>query len=352
MRSFDPGFLDRLRLSAEQGAMLRALGQYRGRQDLFRRQAPETLEALREVALIESAESSNRIEGVTAPRPRIEALVLKPAAPRDRSEEEIAGYRDALSLIHESAAEMTFSANVILQLHGMLYRYQPGVGGRWKMAPNEIVERGADGRVVRVRFVPVSPVATPQFVDGLAAGYARALDEQREPLVLVPLAILDFLCIHPFADGNGRMARLLTLLLLYRSGYEVGRYISLERVVEESKETYYDALEASSRGWHGPQHDALPWMTYLWGVLIRAYREFEERVGTIRQGRGAKTDLVERAVARRARAFGIAEIEAECPGVSRDMVRHVLKRLRDEGKLAVQGTGRGARWVPQQRRGD
>jgi Fic family protein len=346
MTSFEPGFLDRLRFSGEHGAMLRALGQYRGREDLFRRQAPETLEALREAALIESSESSNRIEGVTAPRDRIEALVLKPAAPRDRSEEEIAGYRDALALIHESAAEMVFSTNVILQLHGMLYRYHPGAGGRWKMAPNEIVERNPDGSVRRVRFVPVPPVATPHFMDGLAAGYARARDEQRESLVLVPLAILDFLCIHPYADGNGRMARLLTLLLLYQAGYQVGRYISLERVVEESKETYYEALEASSRGWHEHRHDALPWMTYLWGVLIRAYREFEERVGTIRTGRGAKTDLVEQAVARRTRPFGIAEVEAECPGVSRDMVRHVLQRLRDEGKLELQGQGRGAKWVP------
>ena len=183
-------------------------------------------------------------------------------------------------------------------------------------------------------------------MEQLAAGYARALDEQREPLLLIPLAILDFLCIHPFADGNGRMARLLTLQLLYRSGYEVGRYISLERVIEESRETYYEALEASSKGWHDARHDALPWTAYLWGVLLRAYREFEERVGTIRTGRGAKTDLVEQAVARRTRAFGIAEIEAECPGVSREMVRHVLQRLRDEGRLAVEGSGRGARWVP------
>jgi len=346
MTSIELPFLDTLRFSAQHGASLRALGQYRGRQDLFRKQAPEVLEALREAALIESSESSNRIEGITAPRARIEALVLRPAAPRDRSEEEIAGYRDALNLIHESAPEMAFSTNVVLQLHGMLYRYHPGAGGRWKMAPNEIVERNPDGGVRRVRFVPVSPVATPQFMERLTAGFARATDEQREPLVLVPLSILDFLCIHPFGDGNGRVARLLTLLLLYRAGYEVGRYISLERVIEESKETYYETLEASSQGWHEGKHDPLPWLTYLWGVLIRAYREFEERVGAIRSGRGSKTDLVEQAVARRTRAFGIAEIEAECPGVSRDMVRHVLQRLRDEGKLAVLGSGRGARWAP------
>lgn len=346
MASLEPKFLGALRFSAEQAATLRALGQYRGHQDLFRKQAPEALEALREVALVESSESSSRIEGVTAPHARIEAIVLKPAPPRNRSEEEIAGYRDALNLIHESAREMSFTTNVILQLHGMLYRYQAGVGGRWKMAPNEIVERDADGKIRRVRFVPVPPVATPQFMERLTISYARAHDEQREPLVIVPLAILDFLCIHPFADGNGRVARLLTLLLLYQAGYEVGHYVSLERVIEESKETYYEALEASSQGWHENRHDPMPWVTYLWGVLIRSYREFEKRVGSVRSGRGSKTDLVEQAVARRTRAFGIADIEAECPGVSREMVRHVLQRLRDQGKLSVEGTGRGSKWVP------
>lgn len=346
MPSFDPAYLNQLRFGPAELTTLRGLGQYRGREELFARQAPEALAALREVAFIESAESSNRIEGVTAPRERIEALVLRPTAPTDRSEQEIAGYRDALNLIHESAREMAFTSNVILQLHGMLYRYHPGTGGRWKGAPNEIVERAPDGSVARVRFVPVSPVATPQAMEELGAGYARAQDAQRDPLLLIPLAILDFLCIHPFADGNGRMARLLTLLLLYRSGYEVGRYVSLERVVEESKETYYEALEASSQGWHESAHDPLPWVRYLWGVLVAAYKEFEERVGSIREGRGSKTEMVEQAVARRSRAFHITEIEAECPGVSREMVRHVLQRLRDEGHLVIEGRGRGSKWVP------
>ena len=346
MKSFAPEFLKELRLSTQHAATLRALGQHRGRQELFRRQAPEALKVLRQTALIESSESSNRIEGVTAPHSRIEALVLKPAAPQNRSEEEIAGYRDALNLIHESGAEMALSNNVMLQLHGLLYRYRPGVGGRWKMVQNEIVERNPDGSIGRVRFVPPSPVATPELMDGLTVGFARASDQQQEPLVLIPLAILDVLCIHPFADGNGRVGRLLTLLLLYQAGYEVGRYISLERVIEESKETYYEALETSSRRWHEGRHDAIPWMEYFWGVLVRAYREFEERVGTLRGGRGAKTECIEAAVSRRTRSFHIADIEADCPGVSREMVRHVLQRLRDDGKLRVQGSGRAARWSP------
>lgn len=344
MQSLQPAYISNLHLSAQHASTLQTLGSHRGRQDLFRQQIPEILDVLLEAAIVESSESSNRLEGVTAPRERVEALVLKSAAPRNRSEQEIAGYRDALELIHESNAEMAFSVNVILQLHSMLFRFLPAGGGRWKMTQNEIVERHPDG-TVRVRFTPVSPVATPGAMDDLARLYARAIDRDLEPLVAIPLTVLDFLCIHPFADGNGRVARLLTLLLLYHSGYEVGRYISLERIFEDSRESYYDTLEASSAGWHDGQQDVVPWMTYFWGVMLRAYKELEERVGTLRSGRGAKTEMIERAVARRSRPFGIVDIEAECPGVSREMVRHVLRRLRDEGKLRLEGHGRGSKWV-------
>jgi Fic family protein len=345
MNSLDPPFLEALRFSSADGSMLQALGECRGRQDLFRRQTPELLTALKDAAVIESSESSNRIEGVVASHKRIEALVLKSATPQNRSEQEIAGYRDALNLIHESARDMAFSVNDVLQLHTMLYRYNADPGGRWKMTQNEIVERDAAGTVRRVRFVPPSPVATPALMQGLAVGYQRALADGREPLILVPLAVLDFLCIHPFSDGNGRVARLLTLQLLYHFDYEVGRYISLERIIEESKETYYEALEASSQGWAEGRHDVFPWLRYLWGVLLRAYREFEERVGTLRTGRGAKTDMVVEAVGRRIGPFAISDIEAECPGVTRDWIRIVLRRMRDDGRIQPRGRGRGARWV-------
>lgn len=344
MRSLTPALLRAIRLTPEDGATLKALGEHQGRQDLFRRQTPEVLEALREVAVIESTESSNRLEGVTAPRERVKALVLKATAPRDRSEREIAGYRDALNLIHESARDMAFTVNVVLQLHSILYRYLPTPGGRWKSAQNEIVERRADGDV-RVRFVPVSPVATPQAMADLIEGFPRAVGDGCEPLIAIPLAVLDFLCVHPFTDGNGRVARLLTLLLLYHFGHEVGRYISLERIFEESKESYYDTLEASSQGWHEGRHDVMPWTAYFWGVLLRAYAGFEERVGTVRSARGSKAGLVEDAVARRIGPFAISDIEADCPGVSRDWIRIVLRRLRDAGRIERRGTGRGAKWV-------
>jgi Fic family protein len=347
MRSLTPPYLDALRLTAADAATLQALGERRGRQELFQRQTPELLAALRDAAIVESTESSNRIEGVVAPHARIEALVLKGTAPRNRSEQEIAGYRDALNLIHESARDMGFSVNVILQLHTMLFRYHGGQGGRWKMTQNEIVERDAGGRVRRVRFVPPSPVATAPLMESLVTEYARAHDSGRAPLLLIPLAILDFLCIHPFGDGNGRMARLLTLQLLYHAGYDVGRFISLERIIEESKETYYESLEASSQGWHEATHDAMPWTRYFWGVVLRAYAEFEQRVGTLTGGRGAKTALVEAAIARRITPFAISDLEDDCPGVSRDWIRMVLRRLRDEKRIVRRGRGRAAKWLRQ-----
>lgn len=346
MRSLQPEYLKSLSFSDSQLTVLRTLGEYQGKQQLYFQQTPETLHALQQVAIIESSESSNRLEGITAPRKRIEKLVFQSTKPANRSEQEIAGYRDALALIHESGRYMPFAVDVVLQLHSILYRYLPQPGGLWKAVDNQIVEKNPDGSLRRIRFDPVSAVQTPTAMNALVENYGRAIDEDgREPLVVIPIAILDFLCIHPFTDGNGRIARLLTLLLLYHFGYEVGRFISLERIFEESKETYYETLEASSQAWHEGEHDVFPWMNYFWGVLLRAYDEFEERVGTIRKGRGAKTDQVRAAVERRIGPFSISDIEADCPGVSRDMIRIVLRRLKDEGAIVLQGKGRGARWI-------
>ncbi len=344
MHSFSPEFLARLSFTTDQVAALSALGEARGRQELFVHQQPERLESLRQVAVIESTESSNRIEGIFAPRHRIEALVLKPTAPRDRSEQEIAGYRDALAFIHESHAHMPWSENVLLQLHGMLYRYHHAEGGRYKMADNLIVERRHDG-TSRVRFQPVPALQTSQVMADLVKGYRGAVEPPGlQALVAVPLAILDLLCIHPFSDGNGRIARLATLLLLYHHGYTVGRYISLERIFEESKESYYETLERSSQGWHEGDHDPHGWLDYFWGAMQRAYREFEERVGVLSGGRGSKSELVRDAILRRLGPFAISDIERDCPGVSRELVRLVLRNMRDEGVLLLEGRGRGAKW--------
>ncbi len=346
MASLTEKHLKSFKFSNEEVSTLRAIGEHRGRQELFIKQSPEALESLKQVAMIESSESSNRLEGITASHKKIEALVLKKTMPDNRSEREITGYRDALALVHESGLHMEFSTNLILQLHSMLYRYMANEGGRWKMTDNEIVEKNREGTIKRVRFKPTPAVTTAFAMEELTNNYKYAIHNlQQEPLIVVPLAILDFLCIHPFTDGNGRTARLLTLMLLYHFDYQVGKYISLERIFEESKESYYETLEQSSQGWHENKHDAMPWLNYFWGTLIRAYKEFEERVGTIRTGRGSKTDQIIEAVGRRIKPFSISDIEGDCPWVSRDMVRVVLNKLRAEGKLILQGKGRAAKWI-------
>ena len=345
MHSLTAQFLAGLRFGAEQAATLRAVGEFRGRQELHYRQAPEALAGLLEVAKIESSESSNRLEGVNVPPDRIRRLVVHQAQPRNRSEQEVAGYRDALALIHDSGREMAFTPNVLLQLHGMLYRYMPNPGGRWKPTDNDIVERRPDG-TSRVRFKPVPAHLTPMAVEQLATNYASAVQmPQLDSLIVVPLAILDFLCIHPFADGNGRMARLLTLMLLYHFNYEVGRYISIERVYEQTKEGYYETLEASSQGWHEGRHDPNPWLNYFWGVMLRAYREFEERVEEVRKRKGSKSEQVRAVVLAKQVPFSISEIEADCPNVSRQTVRLVLREMSREGLIASTGKGRSAKWV-------
>ena len=296
------------------------------------------------MAIIESTESSNRIEGVVAPAGRLRDLVLHATTPRDRSEQEIAGYRDVLQLIHESHADMPVTANIVRQLHQRLFAYHPSGGGEWKSTDNDIVERDKDGTILRVRFRPVAAHLTAEAMRQTEQLYAADVQTAVEPLVLSGLTVLDFLCIHPFRDGNGRMARLLTLLLLYHAGHRVGRYISLERVIEESKDGYYESLERSSQDWHDGSHDAMPWLRYYWGVLTRAYRELEQRMGTV-TGKGSKSERILAAVARRIGPFRITDIEQECPDVSRDMIRLVLRDLRDKGTLRAEGTGRGARWV-------
>lgn len=344
MNSLSPDYLARLRFDAQQLATLRALGEYRGKQQLYVAQSQEVLRDLRQVAVVESTESSNRLEGVVVPVHRLKSLVLKNATPKSRSEQEVAGYRDALGLIHESGEQMPFSEGTVLQLHGILYRYMPQPGGHWKATNNDIIERHPDGSS-RIRFRPVAAHLTPIAMTDMIARYRSALDQHlADPLMLVPLVILDFLCIHPFPDGNGRMARLLTLQLLYHFDYAVGRFISLERIFEESKESYYETLEASSQHWHDAAHDIAPWLNYFWGALLRAYKEFEERVGTITHGRGAKGERVRAEILKRQRDFSISEIEEACPGISRDMVRLILRTMKTEGLIAPTGKGRGARW--------
>ncbi|MGH6901677.1 MAG: Fic family protein [Geminicoccaceae bacterium] len=345
MTSFAPRALENLRVGHDVISAIRAIGEGKGKQDLFKERAPEVLENLRQVAIIESTESSNRLEGVTAPRSAIERLVLRGEEPRpeNRSEAEIAGYRSVLSLIHERHEHREFTPNLLRQLHRDLFKFAGGRAGDWKTTDNVISEKREDGSTF-VRFEPTPAWQTPEAMATLHRDFVAAGETDIDALILIALYILDFLCIHPFSDGNGRMARLITVLLLYREDYEVGRYISIERLIESTRESYYDILYRSSQGWHECKHDPTPWVAYLLSVFRAAYEEFARDVGELRAGRGMKTQLVLQAVAQMVGDFSISELHGRCPSVGWDMVRHVLRNERDAGRLEPIGRGRGSRW--------
>ena len=344
MKSFENKYLDALVIPHRLITRIRQIGEYKGKQDLYKKQAPEMLENLRHVAVIQSTESSNRLEGITANIDRIKDLVEEKTKPANRSEAEIAGYRDVLNTIHANYEHIPFSKSVILQFHRDLMKYAGKEGGRWKSAANEITEILTDGTRI-TRFVPVSPHLTPEYMQTLHERYNDISKEgDIDSLILTALYVLDFLCIHPFLDGNGRMARLITVLLLYHYGYDVGRYISLERVLEQTKESYYETLHESSHGWHEGKHDSLPWVEYFLSTILAAYGKFESRFTRISSGRGSKTDIVLNAIDSLIGDFSISDLENSCPDVSIDMIRHVLKKLKKEGRIASLGQGRFARW--------
>jgi len=324
---------------------VRLVGEFRGKQALFKQRSPQVLEALRANAIIQSTESSNRIEGVIAPLERIRALVAGRTTPANRSEQEIAGYREVLTTIHSHPDSIPLTPSVVLQLHRDLFQFVPGGGGRWKSTDNDITERRSDGTTL-VRCTPVPAHLTDDAMNRLHSEFRAALDAGRvEPLLLIPAYVLDFLCIHPFADGNGRMARLLSLLLLYQSGYEVGRYISLETTIEDTKEGYYDALYASSQQWHEGRHSMIPWWEYFVGViLVKAYRDFEDRVSSATVRRGAKGDRVRDVVSRLPSEFRYADLERALPAVSRPTISRALRKLSAEGLVRCLGRGRDATW--------
>jgi Fic family protein len=323
--------------------LLNDLAEAKGKQELYTRQSPQILKALREMALIQSVESSNRIEGVTVAPDRLRPLVLGNARPKDRSEQDIAGYRSALNLIHSEADALHITPDLLRRLH-RLCQDGSGDAGQFKKMDNEVIEL-QPGAAPIVRFTCVSAKATPAAVDELCLVYRHALDQDHiPPLIAIGALILDFLCIHPFRDGNGRVSRLLTLLALYQHGYEVGRYISLERLIEEAKEDYYHVLQQSSQRWHDGKHDFLPWLNHFLAIARRAYGEFERCAGQVKAPRGAKAGLVLAALRRQSGEFRLADIEQACPGVGREWIRSLLTDLKASGEATCQGKGPAARW--------
>jgi Fic family protein len=319
------------------------IGHAHGLQELFSRQSPQKLKALREHAIAQSAISSNRIEGVEIDQSRIGTVVFGHPALKDRDEEEVAGYRDALNLIHTQGAALPVSEETILLLHKMS-RGNIWDAGQYKDKPVDIIEK-LPGGGERVRFRSVSPVDTPEYTRKLISFWRdQSRDHDISPLIVMAAFNLDFLCIHPFRDGNGRVSRLLLLLTAYHLGLDVGRYISLERIIEENKARYYETLQQSSRGWHEGKHDPWPYIGYVLFIIKKVYDEFEQRAGDVSTPKGEKAALVLNAIRQQSGEFRLVDIEHACPGVGRDWIQTLLTEMKVDGELTCAGKGPAARW--------
>jgi len=327
--------------------LLGRIQEYKGKQELFKQQLPEILEALKDAAIIQSTESSNRLEGIVVSTKRLTSIVQKKTQPQNRSEAEVAGYRDVLATIHNSAEYMTLKPGLLLQMHRDLMQYASSAGGRFKVNDNQITETLPTGEQ-RVRFVPVPAWRTPEAVEELINAFQREREIGKiNVLLLIAVFMLDFLCIHPFPDGNGRLARLLTLLLLYQAGYEVGLYISLEKVIEETKDQYYETLAQSSIGWHEGEHDLLPWINYFLVVLFKSYQRFSDRIGDVTDStrrKGWKTEKVMSVVEHMTGDFTILDVQERCPGISRPTIQQILNTLGQQRVIECIERGRHARW--------
>ena len=321
-------------------ALLTQIHEFKGEQNLFIEANSDTLTQLVEVAKIQSTEASNKIEGIYTSDDRLKKIVLNKTTPRTRNEQEIAGYRDVLATIHESYEYIPLRPTMILQLHRDLYKFSGmSIGGHYKNSDNVIAETDSAGNRF-VRFQPVPAWETPEAIDFACKAYDEAVQSGADPLLLIPMFILDFLCIHPFNDGNGRMSRLLTLLLLYRSGYIVGKYISIEKVIEQSKETYYETLQQSSAGWHENQNDYTPFVRYMLGVIVAAYRDFSSRVQVLVTSGMSKPDRIREVIKGTLGKITKAEIMEKCPDISQITVQRTLIELQKKGEIIKLGGGR------------
>jgi len=326
--------------------LISKIHEYMGKQELFIEAKPEILEAMIEVAKIQSIGSSNRIEGILTSDARLGEIVTKKAAPLNRDEEEIAGYREVLNTIHENYVHITLKANVILQLHRDLYSFHPSSsGGKYKNQDNVIEEVDSSG-VHSVRFKPLSAFETPAAVEQLCKVYQESIREERvDPLILIPKFVLDFLCIHPFNDGNGRMSRLLTLLLFYQQGYIVGKYVSIEMIIEDTKETYYETLKQSSEGWHEDDNSYLPFVKYYLGVILNAYKEFSNRVEAVAVRGLFKSERVRDLFDKKLGKISKSDIQKICPDISVATIEKALSDLVKEEYIIKVGSGRATSYI-------
>ena len=333
-------------LTPEIVSFLARIHEQKGQQNLFIEAQKDALTDLLEIAKVQSTEASNRIEGIITTDDRLKKLVRDKTTPKNRNEREIAGYRDVLSIIHENYDYIPVKPGVILQLHRDLYKYSGlPIGGSYKINDNVITEELPDG-TKRVRFQPVPAWETSEAMDALCEAFQEAIsDPELDPLLLIPMFILDFLCIHPFSDGNGRMSRLLTLLLLYRSGYIVGKYVSMEKLIADGKESYYEALSDSSVGWHEGENDYLPFVRYLLGIVIAAYRDFSTRVEILISKGLSKPERVREIIRSTSGRITKAEIMSQCPDISQKTVERALRELLDSGEILKISGGRYTSYI-------
>ena len=340
MRDFHYTAIREQKWDSEILGLIAAIYKEAGKQEMYLKQRPEELEKLVEIAKVQSTEASNAIEGIVTTSTRIRQLVEEKTAPRNRDEQEIAGYRDALNIIHENFDAIPITRNYILQLHKVLYSHMNNpMAGQTKSVQNYISATDPDGHTETL-FTPLAPFETPEALERICDEYNRVIGNmEAEPLIVIPIFIHDFLCIHPFNDGNGRMSRLLTTLLLYRNGFYVGKYISLEAKIAKNKDLYYAALRQAQEGWHEGTEGAVPFIKYLLGIILSAYRDFEDRFSLVEQKKPA-LETVRQATLNKIGRFSKQDIRELCPALSVSSIEGALRKLVASGELKREGNGK------------
>ena len=344
MRRFNYSKIKEQKWDSELLGLIAAIYKEAGKQEMYLKQRPEELEKLVEIAKVQSTESSNAIEGIVTTNTRIRQIVEDKTTPRNRDEQEIAGYRDVLNIIHESFDAIPITPNYILQLHKILYSHMNNpAAGRTKSVQNYISATYPDGTTKTI-FTPLDPFETPNALESICNEFNRVIgNNELEPLIAIPIFIHDFLCIHPFNDGNGRMSRLLTTLLLYRSGFHVGKYISLEAKIAKNKDLYYNALGEAQHGWHEGNEDTVPFIKYLLGTILAAYRDFEDRFALVETKLPA-LETVRRATQNKIGRFSKQDIRELCPSLSISSIEGALRKLVAIGELKREGNGKNIRY--------
>ena len=345
MRIFNYTSIKNQKWDSEILGYIAAIYKEAGKQELYLKQRPDELEKLVEIAKVQSTEASNAIEGIVTTNTRIKQLVSEKTTPRNRDEQEIAGYRDVLNIIHESFDSITISRNYILQLHKIMYSHMNNpMAGRTKNVQNYISASYPDGHT-EILFTPLTPYETLEALDKICEEYNKVIGNfELEPLIAIPIFIHDFLCIHPFNDGNGRMSRLLTALLLYRSGFFVGKYISLEAKIAKNKDLYYNALNQSQNGWHEGNEDVLPFIKYILSTILAAYRDFEDRFSIVEEKTSA-INMVRKATHNKIGKFTKQDIRELCPSLSISSIEGSLRKMVNAGELRREGTGKSTYYV-------